>query len=128
MASLEKDTRLIMTILFVGTVSGANVYFYSNYGYQLPWSALSHAVLFGLITVGSIMGIKAAFDLVMNDRMELWLLDRKIDVYWQRKQREEQQREKIRQSMTQYSPYPQQFQQPYEEQEVSNEFLASIEQ
>lgn len=131
MASLEKDTRLIMTILFVGTVSGANVYFYSNYGYQLPWSALSHAVLFGLITVGSIMGIKAAFDLIMNDRMELWLLDRKIDVYWQRKQREEQQREKIRQSMNQHNPFAQQqFQQPvvYEEQEVSNEFLASIEQ
>ena len=84
MASLDKVTRLVMTILFVGTVSGANVYFYSNYGYQLPWSALSHAVLFGLITVGSIMGIKAAFDLVMNDRMELWLLDRKIDVYWQK--------------------------------------------
>ncbi len=130
MASLDKDTRLVMTILFVGTVSGANVYFYSNYGYQLPWSALSHAVLFGLITVGSIMGIKAAFDLVMNDRMELWLLDRKIDVYWQKKQREEQQREKIRQSMNQYNPYQQQQQQQfqqYEEQEVSNEFLASIE-
>ena len=117
-----------MTILFVGTVSGANVYFYSNYGYQLPWSALSHAVLFGLITVGSIMGIKAAFDLVMNDRMELWLLDRKIDVYWQRKQREEQQREKIRQSMNQHNPQFQPQFQPYEEQEVSNEFLASIEQ
>jgi hypothetical protein len=126
MASLNKDTRLIMTILFVGTVSGANVYFYSNYGYQLPWTALSHAVLFGLLTVGAIMGIKAIFDLVMNDRMELWLLDRKIDTYWQKKQREEQQREKIRQSSNQYRPvntYPQ----VYEEQEVSNEFLASIE-
>jgi hypothetical protein len=126
-ASLEKDTRLIMTILFVGTVSGANVYFYSNYGSELPWSAFSHAVLFGLITVGSIMGIKAAFDLVMNDRMELWLLDRKIDVYWQRKQREDQQREKIRQSMNQHNTqFQPQFQ--YEEPEVSNEFLASIEQ
>jgi len=126
MASLNKDTRLIMTILFVGTVSGANVYFYSNYGYQLPWTALSHAVLFGLLTVGAIMGIKAVFDLVMNDRMELWLLDRKIDIYWQKKQREEQQREKIRQSSNQYRPmgtYPQ----TYEEQEVPNEFLASIE-
>lgn len=126
MASLDKDTRLIMTILFVGTVSGANVYFYSNYGYQLPWTALSHAVLFGLLTVGAIMGIKAIFDLVMNDRMELWLLDRKIDTYWQKKQREEQQREKIRQSSTQYRPMPQ-YPQVYEEQEVSNEFLASIE-
>ena len=32
MAALNQDTRLIMTILFVGTVSGANVYFYANYG------------------------------------------------------------------------------------------------
>ena len=124
MASLDKDTRLVMTILFVGTVSGANVYFYSNYGYQLPWSALSHAVLFGLITVGSIMGIKAAFDLVMNDRMELWLLDRKIDVYWQKKQREEQQREKIRQSMNQYNPYQQQQQQQFQQYEEQEVFMA----
>lgn len=126
MASLDKDTRLVMTILFVGTVSGANVYFYANYGADLPWTHLSHAVLFGLLTVGSIMGIKAVFDLAMNDRMELWLLDRKIDIYWQKKQREEQQREKIRQSSTQYRP-ANQYPQAYEEQEVSNEFLASIE-
>jgi hypothetical protein len=126
MASLNKDTRLIMTILFVGTVSGANVYFYSNYGYQLPWSALSHAVLFGLITVGAIMGIKAIFDLAMNDRMELWLLDRKIDVYWQKKQREQQQMDKIRQSMGQTQRAG--FMQPYQESEISNEFLAAIEQ
>ena len=32
MAALNNDTRLVMTILFVGTVSGANVYFYSAYG------------------------------------------------------------------------------------------------
>ena len=127
MASLDKDTRLVMTILFVGTVSGANVYFYANYGADLPWTHLSHAVLFGLLTVGSIMGIKAVFDLAMNDRMELWLLDRKIDIYWQKKQREEQQREKIRQSSTQYRPINQ-YSSNYEEQEVSNEFLASIEQ
>jgi hypothetical protein len=128
MASLNKDTRLIMTILFVGTVSGANVYFYANYGYELPWTAFSHAVLFGLLTVGSIMGIKAIFDLAMNDRLEMWLLDRKINIYWEKQQRENQQREKIRQSMGKYTAYqPQpQFQQ-YEEQEVSNEFLASIE-
>tara|TARA_R110000824_G_scaffold347442_1_gene534203 strand:- start:515 stop:898 length:384 start_codon:yes stop_codon:yes gene_type:complete len=126
MASLDKDTRLVMTILFVGTVSGANVYFYANYGADLPWTHLSHAVLFGLLTVGSIMGIKAVFDLAMNDRMELWLLDRKIDIYWQKKQREEQQREKIRQSSTQYRPINQ-YSSNYEEQEVSNEFLASIE-
>jgi len=126
MASLNKDTRLVMTILFVGTVSGANVYFYANYGFQLPWTAFSHAVLFGLITVGSIMGIKAIFDLAMNDRIELWLLDRKIDVYWQKKQREQQQMDKIRQSMVQTQGPG--FMQPYQESEISNEFLAAIEQ
>ena len=126
MASLDKDTRLVMTILFVGTVSGANVYFYANYGSALPWSHISHGVLFSLITVGGIMGLKAGFDLVMNDRMELWLLDRKISVYWEKKQREQQQMEKIRQSMTQTQRGN--FIQPYQESEISNEFLAAIEQ
>ena len=36
MAALNNDTRLVMTILFVGTVSGANVYFYSAYGLNFP--------------------------------------------------------------------------------------------
>ena len=51
MAALNQDTRLIMTILFVGTVSGANVYFYANYGVNFPYTTLAHATLFGLITV-----------------------------------------------------------------------------
>jgi len=127
MPALNQDTRLVMTILFVGTVSGANVYFYANYGLVLPWTPFSHAVLFGLITVGAIMGIKAVFDLVMNDRMELWLLDRKINVYWERKQREQQQRDKIRQSMGNNYQYNPQLQ-GYDQAEVPNEFLASIEQ
>ena len=95
MAAINKDTRLVMTILFVGAVSGMNVYFYANYGADLPWSKLSHAVLFSLLTIGGIMGIKAFFDLIMNDRMELWLLDRKIRFYWEKKQREEKQRQNV---------------------------------
>ena len=121
MAAINKDTRLVMTILFVGAVSGMNVYFYSNYGSELPWSPLSHAVLFSLITIGGIMGIKAFFDLIMNDRMELYLLDRKIKFYWEKKQREEQQKQKVMESMRQhqmFSPYNQN-----NSQEVGIEFL-----
>ena len=99
MAAINKDTRLVMTILFVGAVSGMNVYFYANYGADLPWTKLSHAVLFSLLTIGGIMGIKAFFDLIMNDRMELWLLDRKIKTYWEKKAREEQQKQKVMESM-----------------------------
>ena len=53
--ALGKDTKLVMTILFVGAVSGMNVYFYANYGEDLPWTKLSHAVLFSLLTIGGIM-------------------------------------------------------------------------
>ena len=49
------------------------------------------------------MGIKAFFDLIMNDRMELYLLDRKIKFYWEKKQREEQQKQKVMESMRQHS-------------------------
>ena len=122
MAAINRDTRLVMTILFVGAVSGMNVYFYANYGADLPWTKLSHAVLFSLLTIGGIMGIKAFFDLIMNDRMELWLLDRKIKTYWEKKAREEQQKQKVMESMRSQgyfnnnSPY----QQP---QEIGIEFL-----
>ena len=120
MAAINKDTRLVMTILFVGAVSGMNVYFYANYGAELPWTHLSHAVLFSLLTIGGIMGIKAFFDLIMNDRMELYLLDRKIKFYWEKKQREEQQRQKVMESMRQHN----QFTSPYQnQQEVPIEFL-----
>ena len=123
MAAINKDTRLVMTILFVGAVSGMNVYFYANYGADLPWSKLSHAVLFSLLTIGGIMGIKAVFDLIMNDRMELWLLDRKIKTYWEKKAREEQQKQKVMESMraqgyfNNNNPYQQQ------PQEIGIEFL-----
>ena len=121
MAAINRDTRLVMTILFVGAVSGMNVYFYANYGADLPWTHLSHAVLFSLLTIGGIMGIKAFFDLIMNDRMELWLLDRKIKTYWEKKAREEQQKQKVMESMRQhqmFSPYNQN-----NSQEVGIEFL-----
>ena len=123
MAAINKDTRLVMTILFVGAVSGMNVYFYAYYGAELPWSPLSHAVLFSLITIGFVMGIKAVFDLIMNDRMELWLLDRKINMYWEKRKREETQRNKIVDSMRQYNmnPYMQ------NNQEVPAVFLEGIE-
>ena len=121
MASLTKDTRLVMTILFVGAVRGMNVYFYANYGAELPWTHLSHAVLFSLLTIGGIMGIKAFFDLIMNDRMELWLLDRKIKTYWEKKAREEQQKQKVMESMRAQGYFNNNsYQQP---QEIGIEFL-----
>tara|TARA_R110000751_G_scaffold77632_2_gene156435 strand:+ start:455 stop:826 length:372 start_codon:yes stop_codon:yes gene_type:complete len=102
MAAINKDTRLVMTILFVGCCSGLNVYFYAEYGKDLPWTHFSHAILFSLMTVGGIMGIKAFMDLVMNERMELYLLDRKIKFYWEKQQRDEQQKQRIMESMRQY--------------------------
>jgi hypothetical protein len=136
MPALNKDTRLIMTILFVGNMCGANVYFYSNYGAELPWTPLSHAVLFGLITVGTVMGMKAMFDLAINDRIEGWLLDRRIRLFWEKKQREDNQRRKIKETMGGLSNntwnQPRQMQplliQPQyaEEEGISNEFLRDL--
>ena len=121
MAAINKDTRLVMTILFVGAVSGMNVYFFANYGADFPWTKLSHAVLFSLLTIGGIMGIKAFFDLIMNDRMELWLLDRKIKTYWEKKAREEQQKQKVMESMRAQGYFNNNsYQQP---QEIGIEFL-----
>lgn len=126
MAAINKDTRLIMTIMYVGAMCGMNVYFYSNYGSQLPFTAVTHAVLFGLITVGIIMLQKALFDLAINDRFEMWLLNRKIDMYWEKKQRDENQKQKIRESMKgrnlNYYGGPQQ---SYDE--VSETFLQALE-
>ena len=125
MAAINKDTRLIMTIMYVGAMCGMNVYFYSAYGGQLPFTAVTHAILFGLITVGVIMLQKALFDLAVNDRFEMWLLNRKIDMYWEKKQRDEQQKQKIRESMkgknlTYYSG-------PQSYDEVSETFLQALE-
>jgi hypothetical protein len=130
MAVMNQDTRLVMTILFVGTVSGANVYFYASYGSNFPYTQLSHAVLFGLITVGGIMVLKAVFDLALNDKIEIRLLDRRIAAYWERKKRDEQQRQRLQDTMKQYqttfnTPVP--LTPAYEsENTVSNQFLAEL--
>ena len=126
MAALEKDTRLIMTIMYVGAMSGINVYFYSVYGADLPFSAATHAVLFSLITIGVIMMQKALFDLVVNERLEMWLLNRKIEFYWEKKTRDNAQKQRIKESMraNKISPY---FNQPEntEYSEVSENFLSA---
>jgi hypothetical protein len=131
MPALEHDTRLVMTILFVGTVSGANVFFYANYGVGFPYTILAHAVLFGLITVGSIMILKAVFDLALNDKIEMYLLDKRVTHYWAQKQKEEQQKGKIRDTMKNsnitFNQQPQ-LVPSYSENEVGNEFLAAIQQ
>ena len=78
------------------------------------------------MTIGAVMGIKALMDLAMNDRIELWLLDRKIRVYWEKKQREDTQRSKIADNMRQFNyQVPVMQQTSYDE--VSNQFLAEIE-
>ena len=88
MASIDTDTRLVMTILFVGAVSGMNVYFYAQYGVGFPYGVEAHALLFGISTIGGIMIMKAVFDLVANDYIEETLLQRRIDSYWSRRARE----------------------------------------
>jgi hypothetical protein len=127
MPALAHDTRLVMTILYVGTMCGANVYFYDAYGTALPFTAFSHAMLFGLCTIGVIMVQKSLFDLAINDRMEMWLMDRKIKSYWERKQRDEQQRGKALDSINRLKTFPS-YQTPPPPDQVSSEFLAQIEQ
>ena len=127
MAALSEDTRLVMTILFVGVLSGTNVFVYANFGAGFPYTTLAHATLFGLGTIGSIMVMKAIFDLVLNDRIEMWLLDRKIQSYWERKARDEQQRQKMRESAKQYNTSFYTAAPAQEEvNEVGNEFLAAL--
>lgn len=136
MAALNNDTRLVMTILFVGTISGANVYFYSAYGLNFPYTPIAHSVLFGLITVGGIMVMKALFDLSLNDKIEIRLLDRQIEAHFQRVAREQQIRAKLRESMKQVGMNTQKsWNAPYEtptasfeESQIPNEFLATIQQ
>ena len=128
MAAINKDTRLVMTILFVGCCSGLNVYFYANYGVSFPYTTLSHAVLFGLITVGGIMCLKAIFDLSLNDKIEIRLLDRRINAYWERRARDEQQRQKLTETMKQYNTVTIAPSTPMYESEntISNDFLAKL--
>ena len=98
MPSIDTDTRLVMTILFVGAVSGVNVYFYAQYGVGFPYTVEAHAVLFGISTIGGIMIMKAIFDLIANDYIEETLLQRRIDAYWNRRAREEENRKRVRES------------------------------
>lgn len=127
MPALSQDTRLVMTILFVGVMSGTNVFAYSVFGLDFPYGALAHSFLFGLGTIGSIMVMKALFDLALNDKIEMWLLDRKISAYWERKSRDEQQRNKMRDSAKQYNTsFYQQSPQEEEPNTIGNEFLAAL--
>tara|TARA_R100000388_G_scaffold93349_2_gene77840 strand:+ start:88 stop:477 length:390 start_codon:yes stop_codon:yes gene_type:complete len=128
MAALNQDTRLVMTILFVGALSGTNVWAYAAFGMNFPYGPLAHSVLFGLGTIGAIMVMKAVFDLSLNDRIEMWLLDRKIAAYWERKARDEQQKIKMRESAKQFTNSPFTYTQPVEAEEntLGTEFLATL--
>ncbi len=128
MAALNQDTRLVMTILFVGALSGTNVWAYAAFGMNFPYGPLAHSVLFGLGTIGAIMVMKAVFDLSLNDRIEMWLLDRKIAAYWERKARDEQQKVKMRESAKQFTTSPFTYTQPVEQEEntLGTEFLATL--
>ena len=91
-----------MTILFCGCLSGANVFFYAQYGIGFPYSHLAHAVLF----------------------------DRKIEAYWARMSRDEQQRKKLvetsKQFTTDFNTSPQFSFQQNQNNEVSADFLAKL--
>jgi hypothetical protein len=133
MPALEKDTKLVMTILFVGCISGINVFFYAEYGNLLAFSHYAHAIVFSLMTIGGILVMKAVFDLALNDYIEMTLLDRRIASYWNRKARDEQQRERVRQSLNQFNqswnrvPVNNLAQKAEEPQTVSPSFLAQVE-
>ena len=133
MPALGKDTKLVMTILFVGAVSGVNVFFYAEFGNLLSFSHYAHATVFSLMTIGGILVMKAMFDLALNDYIEMTLLDRKIAAYWAKKSKDEQQREKVRQSLNQYNQQWRQPSvvvqqtQPQEVDQITPSFLAQIE-
>ena len=132
MPALERDTKLVMTILFVGAISGTNVYFYGKYGGMIAFNEYAHALIFGLMTIGAILAMKAIFDLALNDKIEMFLVDRRIGAYWAKKQRDAEQREKIRQSMSSYNPIQTQYMPVpppprQEEPRVPSSFLAQIE-
>ena len=75
--------------------------------------------------------MKAVFDLALNDYIEMTLLDRRIAAYWARRARDEQQREKVRQSLQQFNQSWNR--QPIQPQPVTTEepqvspFLAQVE-
>ena len=126
MPALNQDTRLVMTILFVGVLSGTNVFAYAAFGTTFPYGPVAHSFLFGLGTIGAIMVMKALFDLALNDKIELWLLDRKISAFWERKARDEQQRQKMRESARQYGSNLYDTVSQEDDNSVGNEFLAAL--
>ena len=99
---IDTDTRLIMTMLFVGAVSGLNIYVYALVGTSFPYTGVAHAVLFGVSTVGGIMILKVILDLIANDFIEEFLLKRRIDAYWNRKANDEENRKRVRESLVQF--------------------------
>ena len=133
MAVLNQDTRLVMTILFVGALSGANVFAYATFGTGFPYGPIAHSVLFGLGTIGAIMVMKALFDLALNDKIEMGLLDRRISAYWERIAKDEQQRKKMQESLKTFQAENQTNRIPlattspsYEGDTVSADFLATL--
>ena len=78
------------------------------------------------------MCLKALFDLSLNERIEMWLLDRRIKHYWERKQRDESVRAKLKDTMKQYSTtynIPQaQLVPSFESDGVGNEFLTALQE
>jgi len=75
--------------------------------------------------------------LSLNDRIEIRLLDRQIESHFQRVAREQQIKQKLRESMKQYgvnkreawnTVYPEQSSASFEESQIPNEFLATIQQ
>ena len=94
---------MIMAILFVGAVSGVNVLAYAEYGISFPYGAEAHAVLFGISTIGAILMVKVLFDVFISDYIEDFLLRRAIDGYWGRKQREEENKRRVKESLKQFN-------------------------
>ena len=76
------------------------------------------------------MILKAIFDLFLNEKIEMYLLDRRVNHFWAQKRKEEEQKQKIRETMknynTTYNVQPQ-FVSTMDD-GIGNEFLAAIEQ
>ena len=85
---------------YTHTFSGTGEGFAGNLSF--PYGAEEHAVLFGISTIGGIMILKALFDMILNDWIEEFLLQRRIDAYWARKAREEENRKRVRDSFRQF--------------------------
>ena len=77
------------------------------------------------------MILKSIFDLVLNEYIEDFLLQRSINTYWARKAKDEENRKRVRESMRQYEefrfrPIPQQ--QQYVDENVINPSFLMTEQ